>query len=150
MRRHIQMLVVLSILSLPALSLPAADLPRQFRVWGRKAPAKLGVVNARPNTYGLASISIPKDLKRIQPDTNLQDPALPAEQQSLAFLPFPTHPMRFIYPETRPFPEEIARPVRTYATPGEYATLAFAIRSQQDLSCVQIDLSSLNNPQGEV
>ncbi len=150
MRRHGHLLLVLSVLSLPGLLLPAADIPRQFRVWGRKAPARLGAVNVRPNTYGLESISIPKDLKRILPDTNLQDPTLPAEQQSLAFLPFPTHPMRFIYPETRPFPEEIARPVRTFATPGEYATLSFAIRSQQDLSCVQIDLSSLNNPQGEV
>ncbi len=143
-------LSVFCLLSLLTITLVASEIPRQFRVWGRKAPAKLGAVNPRPNQYGLDSISIPRELKKILPDTNLLEPEIPASLQGLSFLAFPTNPMRYTYDVTRPFSEEIGRPVRTFATPGEYASLAFAIRSLEPLACVQIDISALSNEQGEV
>ncbi len=128
----------------------AQETPRQFRVWGRKAPAKLGGFAGNPNQYGLASIKIPPGYKKMLPETNLVDSEIPAEFASLGYLPFPNNSMQHIYAETRPYPEEIARPVRAFATPGEFVPLAFSIRSLQALHCVEISVSPYRDSNGNI
>ncbi|NLZ62420.1 MAG: hypothetical protein GX902_01310 [Lentisphaerae bacterium] len=152
MRMH--RIIACTVLSLTVLGLtatvPAQETPRQFRVWGRKAPAKLGGFEGIANQYGLESIKIPSGYKRITPETNLQDPEAPAEFAALGYLPFPNNAMQYIYPETRPFPEEIGRPVRAFATPGEFVPLAFSLRSLKNLHCVEVSVSPYRDRNGQI
>jgi hypothetical protein len=128
----------------------AQETPRQFRVWGRKAPAKLGGSVGNFNQHGLASIAIPRGYKRIAPATNMREPEnIAAEFTAAGYLPFPNNPMEFIYVETRPYAEDIGRPIRAFATPGEFVPLAFSIRSLKNLHCVEVKVSPYTNDQGQ-
>lgn len=125
------------------------EIPRQFRVWGSKAPIKLSQ-DPSPGKFGIDSINIPTDMKKVQPATNLLPPENCSDWQEAGMLPFVCHPMREVYSVTWPTPSEINRPVRAIATPGEYVSLAFAVRPLQVLSCLEFSITPFMTNDGKV
>ncbi|MDY0176221.1 MAG: hypothetical protein RBT25_04895 [Lentisphaeria bacterium] len=132
------------------MTLFAQDRPRQFKVWGRKAPAKLGGFSGHAHKYGYESIKIPSGFKRKAPRSNFREPEVSEQFARIGYLPFTYNSMRYVYAETRPYQEEIGQPIRALATPGEYVSLAFSIRSLQELRCVELELSPYADSQGKV
>lgn len=132
--------------------LSAADneIPRQFRVWGKKAPVILGVYNPVVSKRGMASIRIPKGFKKVQPPTNVVAPKVPEKFRKQGFIPFAVHPLRYTYSVTQPRSSEIDRPVRAIATPGEYVPLAFAVRTLKDMKCVELQLNPFKSKKGDI
>lgn len=124
------------------------EIPRQFRVWGSKAPLILGVYNPVKGKRGMESIRIPKEYKLVQPATNMAVPKIPEKFESLGFIPFAVHPLRYTYRVTQPRESEIDRPVRAIATPGEYVPLAFAVRTLTEMHCVELELAPFKDKQG--
>ena len=139
----------LILMSAVALTGFGQEVPRQFRVWGGKAPFRYGAENPVLGKRGIASISIPKGWKRAVPDTNLQKPSLPEKFKDTGFLPFAFHPMRFVYNCTQPRNSEIDLPVRAVATPGEYVPLTFAVRTLKPLNCVEVRLAPFCDKSGK-
>ena len=47
-------------------SISAREVPRQFRIWGSKAPEKLSE-NPIPQKYGIESLRIPANMQKVEP-----------------------------------------------------------------------------------
>ena len=122
----------------------AEETPRQFRVWGEKARMQLGAVKPVYNKRGIKSIRIPKGFKRVNPENNKM-PKLSTQEETRGFVIFNKHYMDKVYTETVPSREEIGRQLKSIATPGEYVTMSFCVRSLKQLNCVQVDVSDLKN-----
>ncbi len=62
-------------------SMGSDDIPRQFKVWGSKAPFQLSKLNAVMGKVGMESIRIPKGFKEALADTNTIAPKLTEAQK---------------------------------------------------------------------
>ena len=126
--------------SAAVLSLSASDgaIPRQFRVWGKKAPFRLSKINQVNGKVGMESIRIPKGFKEEFADTNTVVPALTDAQKKAAFLPFAYHPQKYMFYYTQPQAAEIGKAARAIGTPGEYVQMAFALRTLKKVESVTI------------
>ena len=105
------------------------EIPKQFRVWGTKAPFSLSKANNVNGQVGVKSIRLPKGFKEEFADTNRTAPVLTDEQKAQTFLPFAFHPQRYLYHYTQPQAAEIGKAARAIGTPGEYVQMAFALRA---------------------
>ena len=64
------------------------EIPKQFRVWGKKAPFSLSKANNVNGQFGVKSIRIPKGFKEEFTATNRTAPVLTEAQKEQTFLPF--------------------------------------------------------------
>ncbi len=143
-------ILLAALISASACLTAADEIPRQFRVWGRKAPTRLGSYDPVPGKRGLESVRIPENYREKTPETNLTEPDVPPQFKELGYIPFVTHPMTFVYRVTRPKAGEIDKPVRAFATPGEYVPLTFAIRTLKPVNCVEIEIGDFTAKDGTV
>ena len=134
-----------------ALTLTADDnpIPRQFRVWGSKAPFTLSKVYAVTGKVGMESIRIPKGCKEEFADTNTIAPALTAEQQKCSMLPFAFHPQKYLFYYTQPLAAQINKPARAIGTPGEYVQMAFAVRTLKKVDNVILTTQGFTDKSGK-
>ena len=132
------------LLLLTGFSLFSGETPRQFRVWGKKARRCLGAVDPIRSQHGIKSIRIPKDLKRTSLE-NKSMPEIPSNFKAKGFVVFSRHYMTMTYPETIPDIEEIGKQLRSIATPGEFVTMTFSVRSLKRLNCLEVNVPSLSN-----
>ena len=126
--------------SAAVLSLCASDgaVPRQFRVWGRKAPFRLSKINQVNGKVGMESIRIPKKFKEEFAETNTVPPVLTDAQKKAAFLPFAFHPQKYMFYYTQPQASAIGKAARAIGTPGEYVQMAFALRTLKAVENVAV------------
>lgn len=133
-----------------ASSISADEVPRQFRIWGSKAPEKLSS-NPIPGKYGIESLRIPKNMTKVAPETNMVLDADAAGKYSASgAVPFAWHPMRAIYSVTAPTANIMGKAARAITTPGEYAPLVAAFHALDDLSCVEVTVEPFKDKAGKV
>lgn len=133
-----------------ASSLSAYDIPRQFRIWGRKAPEKFSQ-NPIPGKFGIESLRIPKDMKKVEPDTNKTLDMNAAKKYSASgAVPFAWHPMRPIYSVTAPTANIIGKAARAITSPGEYVPLVAAFHALEDVSCVEVSIDPFKDKTGKI
>lgn len=126
------------------------EVPRQFRIWGRKAPEKLSQTPV-PGKYGIESLRIPKDMQKVDPKTNMTlGDGLAEKYASSGAVPFAWHPMRAIYSVTAPTGNIAGKAARAITTPGEYTPLVAAFCAVQDLSCVEVTVEPFKDKNGKV
>ena len=98
-----------------ASSISADEVPRQFRIWGSKAPEKLSS-NPIPGKYGIESLRIPQNMTKVAPETNMVLDADAAGKYSASgVVPFAWHPMRAIYSVTAPTANIMGKAARAAA-----------------------------------
>ena len=130
-------------------SMGADDIPRQFKVWGSKAPFQLSKLNAVMGKVGMESIRIPKGFKEALADTNTIAPKLTEAQKKQAFLPFAYHPQKYLFYYTQPLAAQINKPARAIGTPGEYVQMAFALRTLKKVENVGLELAAFTDKSGK-
>lgn len=127
----------------------AAEVPKQFRIWGRKAPEKLSQ-NPIPGKTGMESLRIPKEMTMKTPETNLSlDENAASRFAEGGMVPFPWHPMKRVYSVTAPLAAEMGKAARAIATPGEYVPLVAAFHALAPLSCVEVTVAPFTDKKGE-
>ena len=109
--------------------------PDQFRVWGTAGPDSPPVPagwTCLPGEEGTPHSLIPTPKEREQ-----------------GFVLFARNPFSPVLPTTIPAPVERTTELRTFATPGEYESLALAIHALEDLKSVQATVSDLRSATGD-
>ena len=130
-------------------SIQGNEVPRQFRIWGSKAPEKLSQ-NPVPGKIGIESLRIPKTIQKVDPETNMTlDSAAAAKYSSSGMVPFAWHPMRSIYSVTAPTANIMGKAARAIATPGEYVPLVAAVYALDKLSCVEVTVEPFKDKAGK-
>ena len=124
------------------------EVPRQFRIWGRKAPFRLSMRHHLTNQVGMRSIRIPNGYKQEYAETNTAVPQLTEEQKAQSLLIFPFHPQEYIYYYTQPLASEIGKTARAIGTPGEYVQMAFALRSLKAVDNIEISVDKFADKSG--
>lgn len=139
---------VAAMVSVP--SIYAQEVPRQFRIWGRKAPEKLSP-DPVPGKFGIESLRIPQNMQKVEPPTNTVLDADSAKKYSASgAVPFAWHPMRPVYSVTAPTANIIGKAARAIATPGEYTPLVAAFHAVDDLSSVEVTVEPFKDKAGKV
>ena len=131
-------------------SISAREVPRQFRIWGSKAPEKLSE-NPIPQKYGIESLRIPANMQKVEPDTNTKlDETAAGKYADAGAVPFAWHPMKAIYSVTAPTANIIGKAARAITTPGEYVPLVAAFYAIDKLSCVEVTVEPFKDKSGKV
>ena len=125
------------------------EIPKQFRVWGKKAPFSLSKANNVNGQFGVKSIRIPKGFKEEFTATNRTAPVLTEAQKEQTFLPFAFHPQRYMYHYTQPQTAEIGKAARAIGTPGEYVQMAFAVRTLAPAENVGVEVAAFAGKAGK-
>ena len=126
----------------------ADEVPRQFRIWGRKAPEKLSQ-NPIPGKVGIASLRIPANIQKVAPDTNTAlDEAAAGKYAAGGLVPFAWHPMKMIFNVTAPRAAAMGKGARAIAAPGEYVPLVAAFHALDKLSCVEVTVEPFTDKSG--
>ncbi len=113
-----RLLHILPIILLGA-SLIASEIPAQFQAWGDKVDKLL-----------VDAVTIPEGYNRVIPSSaNTTMPELKADATQGGVLTFTSPAFEKVYPESLPFKEHVNRPMRAFATPGEYVSMQSSIRA---------------------
>jgi len=108
--------------------------PEQFRVWGTAGP------DLPPVPEGWTEVrEAPEALPPLTPT---------ADEERRGYVLFARDPMVLVAPDSVPARAERVSELKTWATPGEYEPLTFAIHALEDLSGVKVQVGELRSDQG--
>lgn len=108
-----------------------AETPAQFTTWGKKASSEF-----------LQQVKLPANFRRSIPaNINVKEPKYSTEQQKNGFVLFVTNPFAKVYPETCPYSEQIDKPMRAFAAPGEFISLKFSVRALKNLRGIKVKVN---------
>jgi len=114
-----------------------ADKPAQFKAWGGAVPQKL-----------VRQATVPSGFKRVQPKTNLKAPEYSSTTRKRGYAIFASPVFEKVFSKTQAFAEQLNKPVRAFATAGEYVSLKFSVRALTNLQNISLKLGAVRSKKG--
>lgn len=122
----------------PTLPLADENAERQFRIWGTERPDYTPV----PDGW--------KEVGRPAEEYPWEAAVIPAGASEKGYVVFSRPTLEPVGLDTQPRRQDLATPLRAFATPGEFEPIAFSVRALRDLTGARVTLTDLEGPSGAI